>query len=71
MLSAGLCLPKEAKAHEGCSVLLFFIGVMGQDPVGAVPPQNKDDDPYFKSWYFTTTVYGPYLIISACTAHGV
>lgn len=48
--------------------ITIFIGIMGQDPIGAVPPQNEDDYPYFKSGYFITTVYNPYLIISACTA---
>lgn len=48
--------------------IIIFIGVLGQDPIGAVLPQNEDDYPYFKSWYFITTVYSPYLIISACTA---
>lgn len=28
--------------------ITIFIGIMGQDPIGAVPPQNEDDYPYFK-----------------------
>lgn len=32
MLSAGLCLPKEAKEHEGCSALPFLLALWARTP---------------------------------------